>query len=62
MAVAGAVVGAGILVFGAIQTSRTGNWGFLAFWLIFGIAIIAFNLWNAFSRKGGHYVVERRDG
>ena len=51
MAVVGAVIGAGILIFGALQMRGSGNDGFLVFWIVFGVAIIAFNLWTAFRRK-----------
>ena len=61
MAVAGAVVGVGILTFGWVQMRGSGNTGFQILWIVFGVAIITFNLWSAFSRRGGHYVAERRD-
>lgn len=56
LAAIGAVVGAGILVAGALAIGfgSPGVW----LWLAFGAAIIAFNLWSAFGRKGHDEVVE----
>jgi hypothetical protein len=56
MAVFGAVVGVGILIFGLLNfpTDRPFFW----LWLVVGIGIIGFNLWSAFAKKGATQVYE----
>ncbi|MFD1364182.1 hypothetical protein [Actinoplanes sichuanensis] len=61
VAVAGAVFGVAVLVFGVVRMSGSGNGGFMVLWVVFGLAVIGFNLWSAFARKGSTSVLERRD-
>ncbi|MFC7532151.1 hypothetical protein [Actinoplanes sp. GCM10030250] len=61
MAVIGAVAGAAILIFGVVKMAGTPNSGFLVLWVIFGVAIIAFNLWTAFGRRGASHTATRED-
>ncbi|GIG70495.1 hypothetical protein [Phytomonospora endophytica] len=56
-AVFGAVAGVALLVFGFV-TFGTDAGAFIWLWGAFGVGIIAFNLWAAFSRKGASEVVE----
>jgi hypothetical protein len=58
VAVFGAVFGAAILVFGLVRmldggAARDGGGvAFLILWCVAGVAIIGFNLWAAFSKRG----------
>jgi hypothetical protein len=58
VAVMGAVFGAAILVFGLVSMLNSeagldgGGAAFLVLWCVAGVAIIALNLWAAFSRNG----------
>lgn len=62
MAVLGAVFGAALLVFGITRFAGSGqSRPFLVLWVVFGLVIIGFNLWSAFSRKGSSYTLERHD-
>ena len=58
MAVFGAVFGAALLIFGIVQLAGKANSGFLWLWVIGGVAIIAFNLWSAFAKRGATYVTD----
>ncbi|UJW28430.1 hypothetical protein L3Q67_24450 [Saccharothrix sp. AJ9571] len=59
-AIFGAIFGVAILVFGLVSgLGKSG--GFIWLWVVAGVAIIAFNLWAAFSKNGATEVVERRD-
>ena len=53
VAIFGALAGVVILVVGFVMmgTSGKGGW-FIWVWLAFGIAIIGFNLWAAFAKRG----------
>ncbi|WP_460444225.1 hypothetical protein [Amycolatopsis magusensis] len=59
-AIFGAIFGVAILVFGLVSNLGKSG-GFLWLWVVAGVAIIAFNLWAAFSRNGATEVVERRE-
>jgi drug/metabolite transporter (DMT)-like permease len=54
LAVMGAILGAAVLVFGVVQMANSddGPGWFLWLWLVFGIAIVSFNLWAAFAKQG----------
>ena len=61
MAVFGPVGGAVILTIGIVGfLSGDGDApvGFLVVWVLFGLAIIGFNLWSAFGKNGHTYTVE----
>lgn len=57
VAIAGAVIGAGIIVFGVVQMGSK-NIPFLLLWIAIGLFVIGFNLWAAFSKKGATQIVE----
>ncbi|MFI6026654.1 hypothetical protein [Amycolatopsis magusensis] len=59
-AIFGAIFGVAILVFGLVSNLGKSG-GFIWLWVVAGVAIIAFNLWAAFSRNGATEVVERRE-
>ncbi|WP_410589067.1 hypothetical protein [Amycolatopsis sp. lyj-23] len=59
VAVFGALFGVAILIFGLVNGHKSG--GFIWLWLLAGVAVIGFNLWAAFSKKGATEVVSRRD-
>ena len=62
IAVFGAVFGAVILVIGVVMVGSGGKNGwFIWVWLAFGIAIIAFNLWAAFAKKGSVQTITSDD-
>lgn len=53
-AILSAVVGVVILVVGLVNvTGRTGNVWFSVLWAVAVLLIIGFNLWSAFSPRGG---------
>ncbi|ONI87610.1 hypothetical protein ALI144C_08445 [Actinosynnema sp. ALI-1.44] len=56
MAVFGAVAGVAMLIFGIVQLANKPTGGFLWLWVAFGVGIIGFNLWAAFSKRGATYV------
>jgi hypothetical protein len=56
VAVFGAIAGVAILVLGITSMSKFTP--FLAVWVALGVGIIAFNLWAAFSPRGGVYTVQ----
>ncbi|HEX2773552.1 MAG TPA: hypothetical protein VHN18_14140, partial [Micromonosporaceae bacterium] len=63
MAVVGAVFGVALLAYGVTQFVRAGQANsFLVLWVVFGIAIIGFNLWAAFGKKGSLYSLDRLSG
>ncbi|MDG4826703.1 hypothetical protein O7635_33050 [Asanoa sp. WMMD1127] len=53
VAVAGAVFGAAVIIFGVVQFARAGafSW-FLVVWAVLGASVVGFNLWSAFARNG----------
>ncbi|MET0236216.1 MAG: hypothetical protein ABW224_16340 [Kibdelosporangium sp.] len=58
VAIFGALFGVAILVYGVIQMSSRTPSGFFWLWLVGGIAIIGFNLWAAFGKRGALQVYE----
>ncbi|OXM62463.1 hypothetical protein [Amycolatopsis vastitatis] len=60
VAVFGAIFGVAVLVFGFVN-GRNSSGGFIWLWLIAGVAIIAFNLWAAFSKNGATEVISRKE-
>jgi hypothetical protein len=56
MAILGAILGVAMVVFGLVQFGGRG--GFIWLWAVFGIAIVGFNLWAAFAKRGATHVVE----
>jgi hypothetical protein len=61
-AVIGSIVGLGIIGFATVRMASGGQGLSSAlFFGLFGLAIIGFNLWSAFGRKGAAYTVTRRD-
>jgi len=62
LAVIGSIIGLGIIGFATVQMASNGQGlGSALFFGLFGLAIIGFNLWSAFGRKGASYTVTRRD-
>ena len=59
MAIFGAVFGVVILVVGIASMHRFS--AFVILWIVAGIAIVAFNLWAAFSPRGSLYSVRGPD-
>ncbi|MDX3190126.1 hypothetical protein PV458_17100 [Streptomyces sp. MN03-5084-2B] len=59
VAVFGAIFGVAILVFGFVNSNKSG--GFIWLWLIAGVAIVGFNLWAAFSKNGATEVISRKE-
>ncbi|PRY39004.1 hypothetical protein CLV43_108404 [Umezawaea tangerina] len=57
-AIFGALFGAAILVYGVVQIGSKAPSGFFWLWLVAGIAIIVFNLWAAFAKRGAVQVYE----
>ena len=51
VAIFGAVVGIGIIVFGITHVGGKAG-GFIYLWVAVGLGIVAFNLWAAFSKNG----------
>jgi hypothetical protein len=51
-----------ILAFGVVTMVRSHhpNYAFLAVWLVVGLAMLGFNLWAAFSKRGSLYQVDNR--
>ncbi|WP_414939931.1 hypothetical protein [Amycolatopsis sp. cmx-11-51] len=60
VAIFGAIFGAAILLFGIFSGIARNN-GFIWLWVAAGIAIIGFNLWAAFSKRGATEVVETQN-
>ena len=56
-AVVSAVGGVAIIVLGVLKIHGP----FVVLWVAFAVAIIGFNLWSAFGRRGATSVLERRD-
>jgi hypothetical protein len=52
------IIGAGVLVFG-LANAQTFT-PFLIFWALALVAIIAFNVWSAFSSNGAAYTIRPR--
>lgn len=61
LAVVGSIVGAGILVYAVVRMAAAHSIGNVLFFAFFGVAIICFNLWTAFGKRGSAYTVTRRD-
>ena len=62
VAVMGAIFGLAILIFGIVSVSRSGHGGgFIWIWVIAGLAIISFNLWAAFSKRGSVQTITSDD-
>jgi type VI protein secretion system component VasK len=59
LAVIGAVLGAGVLVYAAIRMSDRQSLGSVVFFALFGLAVIGFNLWAAFSPRGATHTLNR---
>ncbi|MBA8792484.1 hypothetical protein FHX74_000078 [Friedmanniella endophytica] len=56
------VLGVAIVAFGVYSMVHRGQMhGFAYLWLVFGVVIIGFNLWSAFSSRGGTQVITRDD-
>lgn len=64
IAVMGAVLGSALIIFGVVQ--MTGEEGpppaFMYLWVAFGLAIVGFNLWAAFAKKGHVNTIESDEG
>ncbi|WP_410648864.1 hypothetical protein [Amycolatopsis sp. cmx-4-54] len=60
VAIFGALFGVAILLFGVFSGIGRGN-GFIWLWVAAGIAIMGFNLWAAFSKRGATEILESRD-
>ncbi|WP_219418384.1 hypothetical protein [Pseudonocardia nigra] len=58
-AVVGAIAGVAIVIFGVVQIGF--DTPFVWLWAAIGIAIVAFNLWAAFAKRGATQVVETDD-
>ena len=56
-AVLSAIGGVAIIVLGVLKIPGP----FVILWVAFAVAVIGFNLWSAFGRKGATSVLERRD-
>ena len=58
LAILGAVVGIAIVVFGVITVgNKPGSHGFIWLFAGVGVAIVAFNLWSAFSPRGASSII-----
>jgi hypothetical protein len=57
VAIFGAVFGAAILIFGIVQMGSKGG-AFLWLWVAAGVAIIGFNLWAAFAKRGALQIID----
>jgi hypothetical protein len=60
VAIFGAVFGLVILVWGIIAVGGSAG-GFIWLWVTAGLAIIAFNLWSAFGKRGATQIIENDD-